>query len=301
MANSAVHIHGGLARSPALIVSVPLLLLGLAGAASADTTAEDSALGSLLDSKFNIAIGGFFPRVDSSFSLNSPDGDSGGDISIEDDLGLDRTTASAWIGFTWRFQPRHQLQAEWFQLNRDGESVAQRSLPPIGDTVIGVGAGLSSKIDLNLGRVTYGYSFYRREKWEAVFLTGLHIATFKATVTAAGNVTVDGVPIVSGSYTESTSTHTIPLPHIGGSLRYKISPRWSANLTLLAFALEIDDYGGSLVEVDATVGCQLSKHFGIGGGLKYFNLNLTANGDRGGGAEFDYAFFGPAIFGYATF
>lgn len=43
---------------------------------------------------------------------------------------------------------------------------------------------------------------------------------------------------------------TIPLPHFGGSVSYRISLRWSANATALAFALEIDNYGGSLVEVD---------------------------------------------------
>jgi hypothetical protein len=72
-------------------------------------------------------------------------------------------------------------------------------------------------------------------------------------------------------------------------------------VTVLAFALEIDNYGGSLVEVDASAAYQVSEHFGIGGGLKYFNLRLDANSDGGGGASFEYQFFGPAIFGYATF
>jgi hypothetical protein len=49
------------------------------------------------------------------------------------------------------------------------------------------------------------------------------------------------------------------------------------------------------------VAYQLSKHFGIGAGVKYFNLNLQANTSGGGHAEYDYEFFGPAIFGYASF
>ena len=154
---------------------------------------------------------------------------------------------------------------------------------------------------MNLGRLTYGYSFYKKGDWELAVLAGLHIATFKASVTASGNVTVNGVPLVGGSATDSTSTHTVPLPHFGGSVRYRISPRWSVSGTALAFALEIDNYGGHLVELDTTVAYQASKHFGIGGGLKYFNLYLEANADGGGGASFDYQFFGPSIFGYATF
>jgi hypothetical protein len=46
---------------------------------------------------------------------------------------------------------------------------------------------------------------------------------------------------------------------------------------------------------------QLSKTFGIGGGIKYFNVNVQADLSGGGNVEFDYSFFGPAIFGYASF
>lgn len=295
------HINLDPARPAAPIAAVLLLLLGLAAGVSADESAEEKKLGSLTDSKFTLALGGFFPRVSSEFSLNAPDGAHGGSVSFEDDLGMDKSSASAWVGFHWRFQPRHQLQLEWFQLNRSGESTAQGTIGPIGETTIGVGAGVSSKVDFSLGRVTYGYTFWRNEDWRLNILAGLHIATFKATVTAGGNVTVNGVPRLSETKTESTSTHTIPLPHFGGSVAYKISPRWSTSLSALGFALEIDNYGGYLVEVDANVAYQVSKHFGVGGGLKYFNLYLEANGDRGGGASYDYQFFGPAIFGYATF
>ena len=135
-----------------------------------------------------------------------------------------------------------------------------------------------------------------------LFLAGVHVATVKATVTAAGNVSVDGVPIGPGrTVTESTSTYTFPLPHIGGSMSYEFTPRLTGNLTLLGFALDLGDYSGTLIETDAFMAYQLSKHFGIGGGLKYFNLNLQANTSNGGHAEYNYQFFGPAIFGYATF
>jgi hypothetical protein len=43
-----------------------LFLLGVSTAAQADETTAEKKFGSLLDSKFNIALGGFFPRVDST-------------------------------------------------------------------------------------------------------------------------------------------------------------------------------------------------------------------------------------------
>ena len=51
---------------------------------------------------------------------------------------------------------------------------------------------------------------------------------------------------------------------------------------------------------DELAGYRLSEHFGVGTGLEYFNLNVPAN-ESGGALELDFQFFGPAVFGYATF
>jgi len=283
--------------------AVPALILILAGGLASESAFAASEDGdtrsSIYDSKFTLALGGFFPQVRSTLTLSSPRG-RGTEISAEDDLGLDSESNSAWVSFNWRFQPRHLLQVEWFQLNRKGSQIADRSMT-IFDTTIGAGASTSSSIEFNLGRTTYGYSIMRDKKFDLSILAGMHIATVKATVTASGNVSVDGVPVVGGAVTESTSTYTFPLPHIGGSMAYEFTPKLSGKLLLLGFALDLGDYSGSLIEADAFMAYQLSKHFGIGGGLKYFNLNLQANLSRGGHAEYNYQFFGPTIFGYATF
>ena len=282
-----------------LLIATLLLFDGFSG--STARAEENAASGSLFDKKLFLAVGGFFPMVDSTFSLNPSQGGSGGDIDIEDDLGMDSTSASAWVGLNWRFQPRHQLQFEWFQLGRSGDTVASKPLPPIVDMTVSVGAALASKMDLNLGRITYGYSILRDKTVDLSFLAGVHVATTKVSVTASGAIAVNGVPRPVGEpYTASSSTITFPLPHIGGSASWKFAPRWTGEFRLLLFALEVDAYSGHLIEADATVGYQFTKTFGLGTGLKYFNLNLQAQDTRGG-AEFDYQFFGPVIFGYASF
>jgi len=297
--DSAIRFRVSPSWPTGLLATFLVLCNGFASNAAAADAEESSSPTSLFGSKYTIALGGFFPKIDATFSLNPSRGGSGQDVSFEDDLGMDETATSLWIAFTWRFQPRHQLQVEWFQLGRSGTTSAGREFT-IGDTTVFAGAGLSSKMDLDLGRITYGYSILRDDKFDLSFLAGAHVATTKVTVTAGGAIAVDGVPVVGGSSTESTSTFTFPLPHLGGQFSYKFSPRWTAQITVLAFALDVNEYSGSLLEVDGTAAYQLSKHFGIGAGLKYFNLNLQAQ-KSGGGAEFNYQFFGPAVFGYATF
>ena len=182
--------------SKSALAVIPLVLSGFVTEAALAASEDSSAPSSLLDSKFTMALGGFFPRVKSTLTLTSASG-GGTEIDGEDDLGIDNNTASAWLSFNWRFQPRHQLQVEWFQLNRSGSTSASTSFE-IFDTVIGVGASLDSKLDLNLGRLTYAYSILRKENLDLSFQVGAHVATLKATVTASGNVTVNGMMLGSG-------------------------------------------------------------------------------------------------------
>jgi hypothetical protein len=280
---------------------VAIILALAAGAPPQYAVAADEGDSSpplLMDREFTVALGGFFPRIESTVTLTSPRG-FGKEVSGED-LGLDKSLSSAWIHFNWRFRPRHQFQAEWFLLDRDGARTVDRPLE-LGDTVIGAGASLESEMKLNVGRLTYGYSFFRDEKLDIAVLVGAHFATAKLTATAAGNVSVNGTPVVGGSRTESTSTKTFPLPHIGGTATYAFTPKFTGELSLLVFALDLGDYSGSLLETDAFLAYQLTKHFGIGGGLKYFNLDLKANTSRGGSVAYRFKFFGPAVFGYVSF
>jgi hypothetical protein len=69
-----------------------------------------------------VGFGGYFPYVNSEVELGSSSG-PGAPIDLEDDLGLNQWSASAWLAFNWRFLPRHQIHVEWFQLNRVGPTI----------------------------------------------------------------------------------------------------------------------------------------------------------------------------------
>jgi len=209
-------------------------------------------------------------------------------------------TATGWAAFNWRFLPRHAFHLEYFQLDRDGSRTVDQSFD-LGGTTIGLNAEVESEMDLGLGRATYGYSIMRKEEFDMSFLVGAHIATAKATVTATGNVTENGVPVAGGSKTISSSTYTFPLPHLGGSLEYKFSPKITGKTQLLAFYMDLGDYSGRLLEFDVHLAYQVIKNFGVGGGLKWFDLELKDSFSGGGAATFEYTFFGPTLFVYGNF
>ena len=299
MGHSAIHYRPGFGWPAGLLIAMLVLVDGLGvGTAVADEE-QGGRAGSLFDKRFLVALGGFFPAIESSISLGPSGGGSSGDIDLQDDLGIERFSPSLWVGMMWRFLPRHQIQLEWFRLNQDG-NVNQAFNPPLsfGDLTI-LNAGVSTELDLNLGRITYGYSILRDEKSDLSFLVGAHIATAKATMTASGLISVGGALPAMGTFTESSSTITLPLPHLGAQYSYEFGPRWALQVRAMAFALQIGDYRGSLIEIDGTAAYQLSRNFGIGAGIKYFNLNVERTATRV--ADFEYEFLGPTIFGYANF
>ena len=81
-------------RSNSALVAILVLVSGLATDTALVASEEGSTARSLFDSKYTLALGGFFPRVNSTLTLNSSRG-GGGEISAEDDLGLDDGTSSS--------------------------------------------------------------------------------------------------------------------------------------------------------------------------------------------------------------
>jgi hypothetical protein len=104
----------------------------------------------VFDSKFTVALGGFFPRVNSRLSIDGPNG-SGPSVD-GNALGLGDAQATGWASFNWRFLPRHAVHLEYFQLDRDGPRTVDQSFD-LGGTTIGVNAEVDSEMDLSVSAV----------------------------------------------------------------------------------------------------------------------------------------------------
>ena len=167
-------------------------------------------------------------------------------------------------------------------------------------------APIATSFDTSVARLTYGYSLIRNERMDLQLNAGLHIASLEAGFALSGNVcdlttsptTPPGCPAATtGAETEDV---TAPLPHIGGSIDYAISPSVAINFQVIGFAIEIDSIDGSIVELDADLAWQPFENFGGGIGLRYFNTNVESNGSDLSG-EFDFEYFGPVVYILATF
>ncbi len=278
-----------------------VLVTSIAGNANAASDRDSP----MLDDQFALYLGGFFPQVSSTIQLDGKIIGDGNEISFENAFGLEDSKSVLWGGARWRISRRNMLEFEFADLNRNGSVTVVSDPIEIGDSVAQVGARIDSFFDVTLGRLTYGFSIMKDEKKEILLKAGLHIADLGVGFQLSGAVCVDGeVPpncSVFGSTPrlESESV-TAPLPHFGAAFNYAFTPTLGMRFQVLGFALEINDIDGSLVEIDADLIWQPWEHFGLGAGLRYFNVNIEAK-KSGRKAEFDFEYYGPAIYGLVTF
>lgn len=283
-----------------LIISILLLAAG-----PVDAAPPDKGEFKVLNQRFQVYLGGFFPQVGSEIAINGEILPPEPSVSLEDLFGLEDSKTVLWGGAIWSISRRNSLELEFFQLNRDGSKTAIIDEIRIGDSIVKAGGNVESEFDIGLARLTYGFSLVRNDRMDIKLKAGLHLANLEASLKLSGEaceVTIPGqTDCVAGSAPVLEDEDiTAPLPHFGGSFIYGITPSIAARLQIIGFAIELDDIDGSLVELDADFVWKPWDHFGFGAGLRYFDVSVESTGsDLNGKFEFDY--FGPTIYVLGSF
>ncbi len=276
------------------------LLAGLALPAQA----QDDGSYDHFNDPFRVYVGGFFPSVDTQIAINGSVVNPP-PINVEDVLGVEDSSSVAWAGAAWHISRRNSLEFEFFNLNRDGFVNLVPDPVEVGDLIIESGS-INTAFDVSVGRLTYGFSIMRNERMDIQLKGGLHIADLSVALQVSGAVcdlTMGEMPpgCPGGQTPPSESADvTAPLPHFGVSFAYAITPTIAANFEVIGFALELDNIDGSLVEIDADIVWQPTRHLGFGVGLRYFNAEVESTGSDLNG-KFDLEYFGPTVYVSATF
>ena len=234
--------------------------------------------------QFGLAAGAVLAGVDSGVRLGVEGVGIG--VDLEDAFELDTTTRTARIEGFWRFtkNKRHRFDLSWIDLSRDSSIVSERNLDLGGGIVIPIGSQVSTRLDINLIRAAYSYSFLQDDRVDLAVSGGFFVAPINYELRATGLADVD----------ESFGI-TAPLPVVGFRFDFALTPRWFIVNDTNLFFLEFDGFRGSLANIVTSVEYRAWKHVALGVGVDSFDRGVERNRstsipgvNRLGSIEFDY-------------
>ena len=256
-------------------VAAPILLLLSAPSVAVADESEDEF------DKFSVSAGVFFTDRQSKTRVRGSLGE-GTNVDLEGDLGLDRNDVVFRLDSYYRFNERHRIDLSVFDLSRDKTRVIEEEIE-WGDTVYPINARIKAEFDLAIYKLAYTWSFMRRERGYLGLTGGFYIASFGASLREAqlGSVESDNL--------------TAPLPVVGLRGEYDLSDKWKLRASAELFALEYEEYDGSLVDFYAGIDYQLWEHAAIGLGVNSVTIDVGIDRERFDG-ELNWKYDGALLF-----
>jgi hypothetical protein len=134
-------------------------------------------------------------------------------------------------------------------------------------------------------------------------MAGLHGLRTYASLALSGDLVVNGEPVfvLPDDPDFEVEKTKLPLPHFGIGINHRFKPRLMGFAMAKGFALEIGDTSGSLIEANIGMQYELSGNFGVGGGIKWFFLDVVEDETELVDVKVEFDFAGPALYMTYTF
>jgi len=234
------------------------------------------------DTKFSLSVGVFLTDRSGRTRVDGTAGMEGTEVDVEGDLGLNRSDSVFRIDGYYRFNKKHRLDFSVFDLSRSASKVIQKDIE-WNETLFPIDTIVHSNFDLTIYKIAYTWSFMRRDKGYLGLTAGLYIADF--------GTRLEGEAI--GEL--ESSGFTAPLPVIGLRGQYDFTEKLSFRASGEIFAIEYEDYSGSLYDIYAGLDYQFFKHVAIGIGINAVKLDVGISKDRFDG-NVDWRYDGGLVF-----
>jgi opacity protein-like surface antigen len=232
--------------------------------------------------RFSISLGVFLLNGDTKTQLDGQIPNSGTPVDLENDLGFDKSDSVFRVDGYFRFNEKHRLDFSNFDLSRSASKQIQEDIEWNGE-FFPVDTAVDAKLNWNIYKLAYTWSFLRRDKGYLGATAGLYVADV-------------GTSLAAESIGRSSSGGvTAPLPVFGLRGQYDLAEKWSLRGSAEIFAIEYGDYSGYLYDVYAGLDYQLTQHVAVGLGLNSVKLNLGV--DKGNfDGDLDWRYDGGLLF-----
>jgi len=253
--------------------------------------AEDAP--NLLTSPFYVALGTYIVDTDTEVSLDGESG-QGTRVDWENTFGSGEVTRFRLDG-QWRFADRHKARFMWFDSSRDNTRTLEEEID-WGDETFPVSARTRAEFSFAVYELAYEYAFLRRDNYEISGSFGLHYTELELTLSAKAETSGGALDV---DIRESGDVGA-PLPVIGLRGLWALPYDLWIDAQAQYFALSIDEYDGSLMDLRLMLNWQPKTWLGLGIGYNQFSVDVDVEKDSFNGS-LDWTYEGPMIFYSASF
>ncbi|MDJ0779979.1 MAG: hypothetical protein QNJ85_19075 [Gammaproteobacteria bacterium] len=192
---------------------------------------------------------------------------TGSGFNFASDLGGEEDVDIPRIDGFYRLNERHRIEFGALQIERDGRGRLQIDID-IGDESYSVGDEVVSKIEYDLLKLGYAYSFYHSPEVELSVSLGIDITTYSFEYELSDGTSAD----------ESEASG--PLPMFGMRLAYRINPRWSLHYLTEVLFVETEDTDGSVQNYEIDLRYRFDRAIVLGAGLTRFSIDVDSEDDE---------------------
>jgi hypothetical protein len=263
-----------------------LAAAAIAGMATLAAPAQAQAI----DDNFWIQGSGFLSNVDTEVRSTLAANPNGGTaIDLEDDLGFDDGELLPAVYAGARLGGGFVVTGEYFSLGRDSTATISRSIT-VDDVTYPVNGSITAGFDTKVYRLSIGYVFLGSDTAELGGAIGVIATELDFSISGTGSA---GGAVLSNQVRRKD--FLAPIPTIGLFGSFEPAPRVIIGGKADYFGLGIDDYDGSILNLQASAQYRIMDNVGIGIAYRYVDYDLDVEKDNYV-ASFDYNFWGPSFF-----
>jgi len=239
-----------------------------------------------------LRVGGIFASLDSKITT-SANGDNGTQVNFPE-LGLtpDNKTTFRLDGY-WNFAGRSYLDFGYVNYSVDGSHSISKDIHWNG-VVYKAGATVAGENESRFIGAAYRYGIVKNEAVHFGLSLGVTYATFRAKLSATGNVTKPDGTVISGGASSERELNA-PVPLLGAEAEFRIFGSVTLGARVRGIGVTIGDYHGSWIEACGDVNWYFARNFGISGSYEYNKITIekeTSTVD----ARFEQQYDGPRVF-----
>jgi hypothetical protein len=248
----------------------------LAGAAFAQPAmAADMIPGGEEDVK--IIVGGVLARIDASIGVNGTT-NNGSPVDLSSG-NASKNAGNIFFGAEWRFANRHRVTGMYFTTKKE-RTLSLDEPVTIGDDTLVPPTTLDSETRNRFLFLTYQWSFVKTKDVEIGALLGAYLNKFDANLSGTATVTnSSGVTTVNKSVVYEPSV-TVPMPLIGASINWYVSPSFTVQGSLSGLKAKIGDVDGSVYVATVGVEYMFTRNFGAGLNLMHTKVDVDVTKPR---------------------